>query len=297
MQTGATVGIYDTSSASVVPFNADGTQGTPGSAIPWTYGINASGSAGCLQIDLDGDGLPDTACYIASVPSSTGTWQVWLTGSGSFPDRLQSVTDGIGLTTQWTYTSGNDTSVVTAGTPGAYPTKNVHVTAPVVSRMSVDADSAQSATTIYATYKYNGMRSDLRGRGSLGFDTVTSTDSATGIVTTTQYSQSFPTIASELVETKTGGGVTLHNEVSTWASLSTQSGLNVLYPYVRTKVTSGQDLDGSWLPKTTTQVGTLGGTDGIDAYGNIATAKTISAENNGTRRFISGHTRLFLVRK
>ena len=280
---GAAAGIVAESGGTyLVVFNADGTPGAVNTSIPWTMAPFCMGQI--LRMDLDGDGINDSLYYTpSSLPSSsTGTWTYSLSGSNSFSDRLQSVTDGNGLTTKWTYTSGNDSTVVATGTRGTYPTKSVRISTPVVSKMSVDADSVQTAgKTLDTTYTYSGMRMDGRGRGSLGFDTVKSTDVATGIVTTTQYSQVFPTIASVTSVTKVGGGVTLHSEVSTWASLSTQSGLNVLYPYVRTKVTTGQDLDGTWLPQTTMQVGTSGGTDGIDAYGNITASTTKSVENNG----------------
>ena len=286
LQTGATAGYYGGAPAfSVVPFNADGTQGTPSTAMTWTTPpvCNATTSFS-LGMDIDGDGIGDALCYTPNaLPSNAGTWTYALSGTNSFTDRLQSVTDGNGLTTKWTYTSGSDSNVVFSGPRGTYPTKNVRAPGPFVSKMSVDADSSLTAgKTLDTAYTYTGMRTDERGRGSLGFEFVTSTDLSTGIVTTTQYSQAFPTIAGTIAVTKVGGGVTLHSEVSTWASLSTQSGLNVLYPYVRTQVTTGQDLDGTWLPRTTMQVGTAGGADGIDAYGTITGATTISAENNGT---------------
>jgi len=286
LQTGTTAGLFAGSNSQlVIPFNADGTQGAASGAATWTAApVCPATTSMILGMDLDGDGFSETLCYTpTAIPGNTGTWTVATSGSGSFPDRLQSVTDGHGLTTRWTYTSGNDASVVTAGPLGSYPVKNVHVTKPVVSKMSVDAASSQTAgKTLDTTYKYSGMRTDLRGRGSLGFESVTSTDVATGIVTTTQYSQSFPTIARTLSVTKVGGGVTLYNESSTWASLSTQGVLNVLYPYVRTHVTSGQDLDGTSLPTTTTIVGSGGtGTDGIDGYGNIVKSNVKTVENGG----------------
>ena len=283
LQTGAAVGMYMPGGGTyIVPFNADGTPGSPSAKMAWTVSAGCAGgfmSGG----DFNGDGVGDQLCYIPNgIPSTTGTWKVYLSGAGSFPDRLQSVTDGNGLTTTWTYTSGSDSTVVSLSVRKTYPTKSVRVTTPVVSKMSVDADSSQTAgKTLDTTYTYSGMRMDLRGRGSLGFDTVSATDVATGIVTTTQYSQAFPTIAQAVAVTKVGGGCTLLSDVSTWASLSTQSGLNVLYPYVRTRVTRGQDLNCSPLQKTTTQVGTLGGTDGIDAFGNILQATTITTENDG----------------
>jgi RHS repeat-associated protein len=295
LQTGTAVGLYGASpSLYVVPFNANGSQGDPAASAAWTSApiCPAPGSMQ-LGMDLDGDGFTDTLCYTpASIPGNTGSWTIAMSGSGSFPDRLQSVTDGNGLTTRWTYVSGNDASVVTPGPLKGYPTKNVHVTAPVVSKMSVDADSSLTAgKTLDTTYTYSGMRMDARGRGSLGFETVTSTEvltssavmNPTNVVTTTQYSQAFPTIARTLSVTKVGGGVTLQSAVSTWAALLTQGppGLTALYPYVRTQVTTGQDLDGTWLPKTTMQVGTPGGTDGIDAYGNVTASTTTTAENNG----------------
>jgi len=275
----------------VAPLNVDGSLvATQNTTMPWSMGTPSSPPALAAKVlDLTGNGQADAAGYTptgytgTTVPTgTTGTWNVALIGAGSFPDRLQSVTDGNGLTTRWTYTSGNDQTVVSAGPRLAYPTKNVHITTPVVSRMSVDADSSQTAgKTLDTTYKYSGMRTDLRGRGSLGFDTVTSTDVATGIVTATVYSQAFPTIARTVAVTKVGGGVTLHSEATTWATLSTQPGLTILYPYARTQVTTGQDLDGTWLPRTTKQVGTPGGSDGIDAYGSLTAVTTTSVENNG----------------
>ena len=284
LQTGASAGLYGTiGNVSVVPFNADGTQGSPSTSMTWTLNPTCPATTSMqLSMDLDGDGIKDTLCYTPNaLPSGAGTWTYALSGSNSFADRLQSVTDGNGLKTTWTYTSGNDPTVVFSGTRGVYPTKNVRVNGPVVSKMSVDADSSQTVgQTLDTTYTYSGMRSDNRGRGSLGFDTVNSTEVATGVVTTTQYSQSFPTIARTISVTKTGGGCTLYSAVSTWASFATQTG--VLYPYVRTQGTTGQDLDCTWLPQTTMQVGTLGGNDGIDAYGNVNLAITSSVENNGT---------------
>ena len=293
LQTGVQQAIYNVGGVTyTAPLNVDGSLVlTQNTTMPWANGAadpNAPPAVAGKTIDVTGSGVAAGVAYFptgypTTDAGTTGTWHVGLVGSGSFPDRLQSVTDGNGLTTRWTYVSGNDSTVVSPGARLAYPTKNVHITTPVVSRMSVDADSAQTAgKTLDTTYTYSGMRMDLRGRGSLGFDTVVSTDVATGIVTTTQYSQAFPTIARTVAVTKVGGGVTLHSEVSTWASLSTQSGLNVLYPYVRTQVTTGQELDATWLPRTTMQVGTLGASDGIDAYGNVTVATTRSVENNGT---------------
>ena len=294
LQTGASVGLYSPDTGVyVVPFNADGTPGTPSTSMTWTLPPTCPATTSMqLSMDLDGDGWADALCYTpSSIPSSSGTWQYALHGSNSFSDRLQSVTDGNGLTTAWTYASGNDPTVVSTGVRGVYPTKSVRVTGPVVSRMSVDADSSQTAgKTLDTTYTYSGMRADSRGRGSLGFETVSTTDwttvSATnpsGIVTTTQYSQSFPTIARTISVTKVGVGITLHREVSTWASLSTQAGLSVRYPYVRAQSTVNRELDGSWLPNTSMLVGTtLGGTDGIDAYGNLTSVTTSTGETNGS---------------
>lgn len=289
LQTGAPVGTFSFNGAHyVVPLNVDGSLPTvQNTTMPWVYPTpdpNATPALGSKAIDVTGSGLAAGVAYTptgypTTTSGTTGTWGVSPVGAGSFPDRLESVTDGNGLTTRWTYVSGNDSTVVSAGARLPYPTKNVHITTPVVSKMSVDADSATTpGKTLDTTYWYSGMRMDLRGRGSLGFDTVKATDVDTGIVTTTQYSQAFPTIARATSVTKVGGGVTLHSNISTWASLSTQAalGLNVLYPYVANEVTAGQDLDSTGLPKVTMQV------NGIDAYGNITSATTTTVENNGT---------------
>jgi RHS repeat-associated protein len=267
--------------------------GTPTGYTAWTVGPSRVGVTGCVAGDFNGDGLREYACYT----ESTQQWVVDLVGSGSFPDRLETVTDGQGLVTKFSYAAGWDPSVYTAGALPAYPAQNSVPTFPVVSKLSVSASSpADTTKTLDVSYRYAGWRANLNGRGSLGFETVISTEAVSGIATTTVVSQTFPTIGQRTsLKRISAGGVELARETPSWQNLQTYPG--VLYPYVRQSTSTGRDLDGTILPTRISQVGTAASTtDGIDGFGSVlsqtvtvqdssdvfATASTCSSIDNRT---------------
>jgi RHS repeat-associated protein len=249
--------------------------GTPTGYVAWTLAPTRAGVVGGTGGDFNGDGLGDSARYI----ESTQQWAVDLVGSGSFPDRLETVTDGQGLVTKFSYTAGWDASVYTAGALPAYPAQNSVPTFPVVSKLSVSASSPVDTTkTLDVSYRYAGWRANLNGRGSLGFETVVSTEAVSGVATTTVVSQTFPTIGQRTsLKRVSSGGVELVRETPTWQTLQTNPG--VVYPYVRQSTSTGRDLDGTVLPTRTSQVGTsASSTDGIDGFGNVL-SQTVTVQD------------------
>jgi len=255
--------------------------GVPLSYTAWTTATGGAAYAGSVIGDFNGDGLPDFAGY----DSSTGQWTVNLVGSGSFPDRLQTVTDGYGLVTSYQYKALSSPSapVYTPGSLPAYPKQNSRASAPVVSKMSVSAVSGLTpGATLDTSYSYKGLRADLLGRGSLGFEQVTSVESATNVSTVTTYSQDFPTIGRPVHVTKTAANsVVLSDQTSVWQTLQTYPGVQT--SYVRQSAAFGKELDGSALPTRYTQVGTQSSTtDGIDSFANVTASTETVVDGNDT---------------
>jgi RHS repeat-associated protein len=240
-------------------------------AVAWTAPLIVSSTM--LAADFNGDGLPDRADYSLT----TKRWTVSLTGSASYPDLLNKVTNGYGHDTVVEYKGLHDSSVYTLGSGVSWPKRNQTLGAPVVSKLSSEAVSGEAANQwVDTSYTYAGLRSDMEGRGSLGFGKVNSfeeTTSANGspatITTTTSYSQDFPTVGMPLsVVTKHSGGTILSQTTNTLASFATVPG--AYYSYVRLSTVDRKDLDGTVLPKSVTRVGSSGSsTDGIDLYGNV----------------------------
>jgi len=229
---------------------------------PWA-GSNVFGHWG----DFNGDGRIDRAAYVETSPT-TGYWNVNLAGHGGFPDLLASVTNGVGHVTQFEYRGLHDPGVYTRGSVLAYPKVNVNSGAPVVSTMRVANGLGGWISTVY---KYEGHRIDASGRGALGFEVVrtfTPVDGINRIVTTVTASQTFPTIGLPLdVESKHEQlGIVLSRTVNTWSTYSTAGGATATY--LSSSQVSGNDLDGSSKPTTTTAIPAP--PTGIDpSYGNV----------------------------
>jgi RHS repeat-associated protein len=265
--------------------------GQPTGMVVWsgTREPVCSNIAGIVRADFNGDGTLDSACY----DSVAKTWTVTLAGSSSFPDLIKTVTDGNGLVSAFTYKSLSDSSVYTNGTGAAYPMKDVHGGSPVVSQLSVDAASGvTSGATLSTMYTYTGNRMNVLRRVSLGFETITATDVATGVSTKTTYSQVFPTVGLSIGFEKRAksGTQLLSSRANTLASFSTVSGS--YYPYVRASKTTSYDLDGTALPTVQMQVGTAAiVSDGIDQYGNVTSQ--VDTVTNGSDVFGTTTTSVF----
>lgn len=223
-----------------------------------------AGAAGPAQIyaDFNGDGKTDIAYY----SDATKKWSIGL-ANGPTPDLLASVTDGVGRMVEFQYAGLEVSAVYTPGLDVPYPTRRADSGMNVVSRMRVSNGIGGWLTT---SYTYKGSRTDQRGFGTLGFETISSVDSVSGSSTTSTYSQTYPTSGMKLDATvKSRLNVTLSASTNTVAALTTVGGAK--YPYVQAATTSTWDLNGSSISTTTTTVNT----GGIDAYGNVTNSTTM----------------------
>lgn len=260
-------------SAKLMQLSPSGSRGSP---VNWTppLGTSPLTSGG----DFNGDGLADVAYY----DEATGHWTISLAGFGGHADLLSKVTNGFGMVSQLQYKPLHDATVYTRGADVAYPKRNVPSGMPVVSTLQVAAGSAVTPgdTWLGAAYTYEGLRTDQRGRGSLGFAKVIESDLVSGTVSTTTYSQDFPHIGQPLTAQSVNNGVTLAQSTYTLKDFATAGGAR--HSYVRQTVAVRKDLNGASLGTTTTLVGSsAAGTDGIDAYGNVTNATVTVAGADG----------------
>ena len=193
-----------------------------------------------------------------------------------------SVDNELGAVTNIKYDRINRNGTFYAKGSGAtYPTQDFDGPMYVVSE--VDASNglttnsctpADPADCFVTTYTYAGAKTDLAGRGFLGFTTVASTDSRTGIKQTTTYRTDFPytgMVASQTAVTTRSGngcvaGATVHSVVNSYSAPAPTIPATPLFVALQQSVVSGTDCDGvSPLPETTTAYSSY------DANGNPGT--------------------------
>lgn len=226
-----------------------------------------SGGSGPARMygDFNADGKTDLAYY----NETTQQWSIGL-ADGPVPDLLQAVTNGLGQVSEFSHAALSSAGLYTPGADVAYPRRNQAPVMTVVSQMRTGNAVGGWLST---GYSYEGLRTDLQGRGPLGFSAVKSTDQASGISTTTRYSQDYPSTGLPVsVTAVSAGGVVLSASTNTLAAMSTAAGAQ--YPYVLASTVATKDLNGAAQSTASTQVDP----GGIDAWGNVtsSTATTVA---------------------
>lgn len=255
-------------------------------------------SPGSSPADWDNDGAIDTIG-----PS-------YISGVNYVPELVVKIDNGIGATTAVSYDRINKNGsfyqkCTTAGVYNCgdtYPVQSVDGPLYVVSR--VDASNGLGAcnpSVSYAncystTYAYAFGKTNLTGRGFLGFGRVTTTDLQTNIVQTTNYSQTFPYIGLATSQTKVDGSVTLSSITNTLVQNSscgaTPAGTGVVVACLSQTVAISNDLNGAALPTVTTNYT-------YDNYENPLTVNVSVSDGsykNTTNTFSNDTTRWILGR-
>jgi RHS repeat-associated protein len=188
------------------------------------------------------------------------------------PEMISSIDNGIGSVTTITYDKLNNPAIYSKATDAtSYPTQNVIGALYVVSR--VDASNGQgrcvppSMLNCYSsTYKYAGAKTNLQGRGFLGFQSMTVTDTETNIVQTTTYFTDFPQTGLINTQTKScpvalpgcpSSGVTvpltsLQNTYDVVSLGTGTDGVSRNFVAVKKVVVAATDLDQTPTPGSTT---------------------------------------------
>jgi hypothetical protein len=129
-------------------------------------------------LDWNGDGLTDIATMTPNVTPTNSTLQVWVR-NGNKPDVLTVVKTGLGAKTTVKYKPLIDSHVYQPGTSCTYPQKCMKNGMWVVSAVLSDRGMSDNGVIVESndqvSYSYKDGRTDLKGRGFLGFAQRTAT--------------------------------------------------------------------------------------------------------------------------
>jgi hypothetical protein len=238
--------------------------------------------------DFNGDGKTDVMWDSRSGTDtrSTGTRVLWLS-DGVSPDVVKTVTNGMGAAVAVTYKPLTDSAVYTKDNTALDPIVDAQMPLQVVSRIDV---SNGIGGTLATAYVYVGAKTEMNGRGFLGFRQMKTTDLQTNIVQTTTYRQDYPFLFSVGNESQTLGSATLSATTNTYGS--TSLGGTRYQVFLSQSQTVKNDLDGTAAPTATTSYQ-------YDAYNNamqvtVATSDGYSKTTNNS--YTNDTTNWFLGR-
>jgi hypothetical protein len=214
--------------------NVAGRNGVKPGTADFAGDLNGDGKAEILWDDQDAYGR------------SKGTRELWWSDTVA-SDLLATIADGLGAVTTITYaplTKG--APVYTKDTNATFPTVDLQGPMYVVSRVEV---SDGIGGTNAAEYSYAGAKSDLSGRGFLGFRQRVKKDMQTNLVETTDFRQDFPFRWMVAAQRTRLGNQLLSEVVNTYNA--TNLGGTRHFVSLSQSVESKWDLDGTPLPSVT----------------------------------------------
>ncbi len=248
--------------------------------------------------DFDGDGKTDWSM----VHGSNQYMFLAAGGAGDFVTSIQT-NGGHGGYTNITYQPLTKSGVYTKDATAVYPQQDLQGAMYVVSQVN----SANGIGGTYtSTYTYAGAKSDLAGRGFLGFRQMAVKDVQTQIVHTTNYNQIFPYLGLIGSETKALGNLNLNQTTNTYQLTNASGGSTVSMPFsnsgapyrvsVSQNVAASSDIGaggvGYPVPTVTT-------TYVYDPYGNVTQVATSTPDGfskTTTNTYTNDTTNWFLGR-
>ena len=218
-------------------------------------------------VDVNGDGLTDW------VRAGSAEIQARL-HTGIRPDLITAISSGTGLQTNLVHTPLTDHAVYLKHTGSSYPVMDIQAPMYVISSSS----TSDGLGGLYSKrYFYEGLKVDVSGRGMLGFARTTVTDSQTGIVTKTEYSQDFPLIGMVLRSETTLNNKRLSGLVNALESFTTAS-MAVYFPHVASSTRKSYELPGGTANLVTTEVtSNLYDPQGEGLWGNLSGVNVITS--------------------
>jgi RHS repeat-associated protein len=236
--------------------------------------------------EMNGDGLSDLV--YADPVSSNALRFGQHNGVNTPPDLVTSITDGFGVSSNFTYSSiaAAGSCYIRDSAAPAFPARAF--VGPLYTACSMTASNG-SGGTYTVNYGYYNANLHLQGRGILGFERVYSVDSRDGFVQMETFGQSFPYIGLPTYRLlrQSDWATKIEEASSTWTSLNLGSGFESrAFPYESTKTDDefefGGSLNGQWITRAVT-------TTSVDAFGN-ATNLTVSVTDKSSSSPFFGET-------
>ncbi len=274
-------------------FNPDGTL----KKWTWTGGYGV-GNAGWQMGDIFGSGRQ---LYWAH---DTDGRQYATSFIASKPDQLLSIQNGSSAKVDITYLPLTDTAVYAKdprSSATSYPLMDVQGAMYVVSSV-VSANGVGGATT--TNYIYGGLKSDLNGRGLLGFRWMQAKQVETGLTSYTEYQQTWPYtgLPSLIKKSLSGGGNNgllsqvnnsyACNDVAKTTATACAVGIGKRYfVYASQSIESGWDYNSAVLPVivTKTEYDNWGNATKVDVSTSDGYGKsTINSYSNDSSNWYLG---------
>ncbi len=251
----------------------------------YTICANGSGSYGICNdndnyltitvADINGDAMGDIA-YRSDLGLRA------FIAEGEIPDLLSGITTGIGHHSQITYRPLTDSSVYQKGTSyTSYPTVSVQMAMYVASELAVESGSGQG--NVVTRYRYEDLKTDVLGYGSLGFAQFTELQVNTALQKVTKFRQNFPYVGmpSEMRNeaiNQNGIPVVKREETYLHQCVHPVTGLPCTlapgqryFPHVQSQTTTSTDLSGWPFP-------TVNASFVYDDYGNVVETTTTTSD-------------------
>ncbi len=232
--------------------------------------------------DLDGDGLDDIASKLDN--------QVRVRfRNGAVPDLLASATDGFGVGVAFTYRPLTDASVHTPGGSAGWPEPHLQTNEFVVFRMRSTDGSGDGGEAV-SVFRYEGLRGNVQGRGSLGFRKIVRTETVGGeslsSVLTRRQDFPFTGLPESTVVQRTSGTPVASTEYQ-WSRLELGSNPGRrLYPYPSRITTrrfeSGGAYDGAEISRTVQTVSAVDETSGLVMDSTTTTTEVAGGSDAGS---------------
>ena len=225
--------------------------------------------------DLNGSGYADVLLH------NNNTDAMYLLHDVTPADLLGTATDGFGISATFLYAPMTKPGLHTPLTGAIYPVREYQSGAPIVETMRL-ADGINGSYDLLFTYK--GARMHRTGRGFLGFNEVTATDTRTGNQSTLTYEQDavnkWERVGSVLADIKKTAAPKFISETTyVWSNVQSGSGFDVRrYPYVSTRTIKSYEINsvgGNSNPHISTQVQSVT----VDAYGTITNVNLLATEH------------------
>lgn len=231
-----------------------------------------------LSGDFNGDGRSDLFSNSGKKFWNGNYIESFVVSSQSnedFPDQLIAVTDGLGNETTFEYKPLTDSTVYTKGTGAVYPEQDSISSRYVVSELRQSNGIGGESVV---SYTYEGARTNVEGRGDLGFAKMTAVNAAQNRTTITEYKQGFPySKFPEKVEVRRTSDNQLLSSTETTYGGHVDPIAGTIFPYVADRTEKVYEpLSGTLLSTTLT-------TNHCDAYGNITdTTKLVTDHSNSS---------------
>ena len=244
-------------------------------------GIPHEGAAAIAGRDLDGDGLDDIALKTsAQIRARFRT--------GPAPDLLASATDGFGVAAIFAFRPLTDVIVHAAGTSAGWPDPHLQTNDLVVSQLSA-TDGTGKGYRSTTEFRYEGLRGNLQGRGSLGFGRVIRAESrGEGLSTVLTRRQDFPFIGlPQTLVVQQPNGRAVASTGYAWSKLDIGPTLQRrLYPYPSSVTTRrfevGGNLDGAEIARTVHTIAAIDATSGVVTDETRTTTEVAGGANAGS---------------